>query len=482
MREPAQKPPDVREFLVGEDVRLDEELIPYEILCSEAHTIMLHERGLITLEDAKAMLSALEEAWRLWEAGEFRLDPELEDVHMNVESFVTERVGVSGEKLHTARSRNDLVQADTRMWMRDRVLEAAEALSSLVDTLLNRALEELETLMPAYTHFQPAQPTTLAHWMTAHAAAFLRDLERLDCLWERLNKSPLGAGAVSGTTLPIDRQMLAELLGFDGVQENTMDAVSSRGEVEAELLAVLSLACLHASRVAEDLVLWSNPCMGFVELPDEYCTGSSVMPQKGNPDAAELLRARALRTTTALGFVLNALKNLPTGYMRDMQETKWALFTGVEAAIQSLRVLGGMLSGAVFDRDMMKAALESSWCTATDLAELLVMKGCPFRSSYTVVKEFVSKGGGCEEFMSLCESMFGFRPEISEREFLEALNPESSVRKRVQGGPSPSWVSEETSRLRLRLEEMSRRFEGKRKALNESLERLKSSVRRILSS
>ncbi len=473
-------PSEVKEFLAGDDVKLDEELVPYEILCSEAHTVMLYKTGLITLEDAKAVLSALEEAMELWRRGEFHLEVELEDVHTNLERFVTDRAGVSGEKLHTARSRNDLVQADTRMWMRDRILEAADVLSSIVDTLLNRASEELETVMPAYTHLQPAQPTTLAHWMTAHANAFLRDLERLHGLWGRVNLSPLGAGAVSGTTLPVDRSMLADLLGFDGVQENTMDAVSSRGEVEAEFLAALSIASLHASRVAEDLILWSNPSFGFVRLPDDYCTGSSVMPQKRNPDAAEVLRAKALRPVSALWFVLCALKNLPTGYMRDMQETKWALFTGVKAAVQSLKVLHGMLSGAVFNRERMREAVEGSWCTATDLAELLVLKGCPFRSSYRVVKEFVSRGGGYEDFMRLCEEMLGFRPQLSEEEFEDALNPESSVRKRVHGGPSPTYVSEEVSRLRERLRELLEGFEAKRRLLEASLGRLKSSVQDIL--
>jgi len=475
-------------YTACEDVKLDEKLVYHDILGNEAHALMLYRCGLLSREDLRAILGALDELLNAWREGKFSLRLEFEDVHMNVEHFVIERAGEGGAKLHTARSRNDQVQLDLRLWMRDCVLALAERLVRFIRLLLDLAEVHVDSLMPAYTHFQPAQPSTLAHWLLAWANAFSRDFERLWALWRWLDLSPLGAGAASGTTLPIDRVYVAELLGFSGVQWNSLDVASSRGELEAELVMVLALLATHMGRLAEDLVLWSNPHFGFVALADEYCTGSSAMPQKRNPDVAELLRARTGRIYGNLIHILTVLKGLPTGYSRDMQETKKALMESVETALHGLDILHDLLSTARFNTAKMRDSLRSGFYTATDLAELLVLRGVPFRQAYGVVKEFLAiiqerKVDGdrwLETLQEVATRRIGRRLNISEKELEETLNPASSVKKRVAGGPSPSWTSKEIEGLRAKVGKWERTLDEKRRRIEAAVVRLNSLVSEVL--
>ncbi|MBI5133562.1 MAG: argininosuccinate lyase, partial [Thaumarchaeota archaeon] len=324
------------EYTSAENVVLDERLIPYDILGSEAHVAMLHKQQILTLKEAKQILKALGSVRNSYDKGEFSLKEDLEDVHMNIETSITEEIGDTGGKMHTARSRNDQVNLDTRLYLRDEINEIIEQLLELEMTFIRLGKRNLQTLMPGYTHTRIAQPITLAFWLSSYAQGFERDAERLQELYDRININPLGACALAGTTWNIDRELTAELLGFNGVQANALDVVSSRGEFEAELLSILSILMLRLSRIAEELILFSSAEFGFFELSDRYATGSSIMPQKKNPDALELMRARCARIYGYLIQVLATVKNLISGHNADTQETKYAAFMGIDHAKASL--------------------------------------------------------------------------------------------------------------------------------------------------
>jgi argininosuccinate lyase len=383
------------DFLSSENVELDGKLLQYDIAGSLAHVCMLAKQKIVPKHEASEILSALLAVQEYAAAGKFLLDPSLEDVHTSVESAVTE-ITPHGKKMHTARSRNDQVSLDTRLYMRDAINELSAALLILQDSLSQ--LAKGDSAFPAYTHTQVAQPVSLSFWCHAHWQEIERDLQRLVQLYARVNQNPLGSGAVAGTTWPIDRDYTGRLLGFDSPTANPMDTVSNRGELEAELLFALYLAMAHCSRVAEDCILLANKRL--LVLPDEFSTGSSMMPQKKNPDPLELIRGR---TSRMLGLAVHAaglLKGVPSGYNLDSQESKYALMHGTETALGSFGILAAILPRLKFDKEKIALELEEGYACATELADLLAKKGVPFRKAHEITGGIVKGCIAKKKFLS----------------------------------------------------------------------------------
>jgi argininosuccinate lyase len=386
---------EMYDFLSAENVALDSALLMHDIEGSIAHVCMLSKQKLLSKQEAKEILSALLKLSSLAEEGKLCLDPKLEDVHMNVESAVTAATP-HGKKMHTARSRNDQVTLDTRLYMREAINDVSDALLSLQQSLLQ--LSKKGSVFPTYTHTQVAQPASLLFWCHAHHCAIERDLERLSQLYARVNTCPLGSGAVAGTTWNIDREYSSKLLGFSSPTENPMDTVGSRGELEAELLSHLYIAMAHAGKIANDVILLANKRLAA--LPDEYSTGSSMMPQKKNPDPFELVRAKQSRM---LGLYLHAadlMKGVPSGYNLDSQESKHALMMGVKTALQSFSILAHALPLLKFDSGRIALELEEGYACATELADLLAKKGVPFRSAHEITGKLVKECIAKKKFLS----------------------------------------------------------------------------------
>jgi len=370
-------------------IHFDMRLYRHDIAGSKAHAKMLAKVGLINGSELEQILVGLTEIEAEIESNTFVFRPELEDIHMNIEKNLVEKVGQAGEKLHTARSRNDQVALDMRLYLREESLHVIGLLSDLQKGFVGMAREYLGLLMPGYTHLQRAQPVLLSHHLLAYFEMFNRDKQRLsDCL-KRINVLPLGSGALAGTSLPIDRDFVAKELGFPEVSANSMDAVSDRDFI-VEFLAACGLIQIHLSRFSEELVLWTCQEFDFVEIADRYCTGSSIMPQKKNPDMPELIRGKSGRVVGNLMTVLTVLKGLPMTYNRDLQEDKEPVFDTVDTVKQSLTVMSELLSGLSFNRETLEHATETGFMTATDLAEYLVRKNIPFRQAHSIVGKAVA--------------------------------------------------------------------------------------------
>lgn len=370
-------------------IHFDMRLYRHDIAGSKAHAKMLAKVGLINGSELEQILVGLTEIEAEIESNAFVFRPELEDIHMNIEKTLVEKVGQAGEKLHTARSRNDQVALDMRLYLREEGLHIIGLLADLQKGFVGMAREYLGLLMPGYTHLQRAQPVLLSHHLLAYFEMFNRDKQRLaDCL-KRINVLPLGSGALAGTSLPIDRDFVAKELGFPEVSANSMDAVSDRDFI-VEFLAACGLIQIHLSRFSEELVLWTCQEFDFVEIADRYCTGSSIMPQKKNPDMPELIRGKSGRVVGNLMTVLTMLKGLPMTYNRDLQEDKEPVFDTVDTVNQSLTVMSELLSGLSFNREALEHATETGFMTATDLAEYLVRKNIPFRQAHSIVGKAVA--------------------------------------------------------------------------------------------
>jgi len=369
-------------------IHFDLRLAPHDIAGSIAHARMLGKCGILSKAEVEAIVTGLGEIREEIERGEFRTDPALEDIHMHIERRLVEKIGDVGGKLHTARSRNDQVALDLRLYLREAIGQIRERIRSLQEVLVAKAEVHLGTVMPGYTHLQRAQPILLAHHLLAYVEMLQRDRDRFaDCL-TRVNVLPLGAGALAGTTLPIDRAYVAKLLDFPKVAGNSEDAVADR-DFAVEFLACCAILAMHISRLAEELVLWATAEFGFVELPDAFATGSSMMPQKKNPDVAELARGKAGRVYGALLALLTTLKGLPMSYNRDLQEDKEPVFDAADTVRQTLDVLSPMLQAIKFRPERMRAAAADGFLNATDLAEYLVRKGVPFRDAHEIVGRIV---------------------------------------------------------------------------------------------
>jgi len=418
----------------GASIHFDMRLYRYDIAGSKAHARMLARVGLLTGAEVELILDGLTEIESEIEGNTFVFRTELEDIHMNIEKSLVEKVGQAGEKLHTARSRNDQVALDMRLYLRDESQHLIALLSDLQKGFVSLAREYLGVIMPGYTHLQRAQPVMLSHHLLAYYEMFSRDKARLsDCL-KRINVLPLGSGALAGTSLPVDRDFVARELGFSSVSANSMDAVSDR-DFMVEFLAACGLIQVHLSRFSEELVLWAGQEFNFVEIADRFCTGSSIMPQKKNPDIPELVRGKSGRVIGNLMALLTMLKGLPMTYNRDLQEDKEPVFDSVDTVSQSLSVMSELLSGLSFNRAILGHATEKGFMTATDLAEYLVRKNIPFRQAHAIVGQAVASCiANARELTDLTlEELQEFNAAIAEDVF-EVLGTEGSVNSRKASG------------------------------------------------
>mgnify|MGYP003150386704 FL=1 len=422
-------------------VGFDRRMYRQDIQGSQAHATMLAEAGVLTGEERDAIIQGLDEIRAEIEAGEFEWSVALEDVHMNIEARLTDKIGITGKKLHTGRSRNDQVATDIRLWLRDEIDLIDGEMERLMTGLLDQAEREAATIMPGFTHLQTAQPVTFGHHLLAWFEMLKRDRERLADCRKRVNRMPLGAAALAGTTYPIIRERTRELLGFDEVCENSLDAVSDR-DFAIEFCALAALCVTHLSRISEELVLWTSAQFNFIDLPDRFCTGSSIMPQKKNPDVPELVRGKTGRLNGHLIALLTLMKSQPLAYNKDNQEDKEPLFDAVDTLAGCLRAFADMIPAIEPNREVMREAARRGFATATDLADYLVRKGVAFRDAHEIVGKAVALGIEKKKDlsdMSLAE-LRQFSDQIDDDVF-EVLTLEGSVSARDHiGGTAPDQV------------------------------------------
>ena len=435
-------------------VDFDRRLYRQDVAGSIAHAAALAEAGVIEEAEREAIVAGLRGIEADVEAGRFEWSSSLEDVHMNIEAALTERIGEAGKKLHTGRSRNDQVATDLRLYVRAEADAIVEALRRLRGAVLDLAEREADTVMPGFTHLQAAQPITFGHHVLAWHAMLERDTGRFADARRRLNRLPLGAAALAGTSFPIDPRTTARRLGFDGPCDNSVDAVSDRDFV-LELTAAAAILMTHLSRMSEELVLWCSPRFGFVSLPDAFCTGSSIMPQKKNPDVPELVRGKAGRVIGSLVGLLTLMKGQPLAYNRDNQEDKEPLFDTVDTVRASLAVFTGMLAGLEVDRAALREAAGQGHATATDLADYLVRRGVPFRDAHEAAGRTVRRAveSGCELADLDPEEIRAICGEAVRDDVRDVLSLDGSVAARAQpGGTAPARVREAVRAARGRLE------------------------------
>jgi len=434
-------------------IAFDRRMAKQDITGSMAHAAMLGAKGIIPRDEADMLIDGLHTILADLSSGALQIDPQAEDIHMFVEQVLTQRLGDVGKKLHTARSRNDQVALDFRMYLRDEIDELTDLTKTLASIICDKAEEYKAAIVPGYTHLQRAQPITFGHQLMAYAMMLLRDLGRLSDCRRRLNISPIGCCALAGTTYDTDREMEAKQLGFDGICLNSIDGVSDR-DFAAELCAVLSIEMMHLSRFAEELILWSSWEFQFIELPDAYTTGSSIMPQKKNPDMAELVRGKTGRVYGDLMGILTVLKGLPLAYNKDMQEDKEGVFDACDTAKMCLKVMAGMLPGMKARTDKMRKAASEGFINATDLADYLVTRGLPFRSAYKISGALVGKcirEGKTLETLTLEE--YKEASPLIEADIYEAIDLANCVSKRVSaGGTSVQSVEKQITEVRKVLE------------------------------
>jgi argininosuccinate lyase len=427
---------------INASIDFDRKLAAQDIAGSKAHVAMLAETGIVAKADAAAIVKGLDEVGAEIEAGDFSFSRALEDIHMNVESRLAALIGPAAGRLHTARSRNDQIALDLRLWVRDAIDMIEGQIAALQQTLAERALEHAGAVMPGFTHLQSAQPVTFGHHLLAYVEMLARDRGRFADARKRLNESPLGAAALAGTSFPIDREMTAKALGFDRPTANSLDSVADR-DFALEALAAAAIAAVHLSRFAEEIVLWTTPQFGFVKLSDAFSTGSSIMPQKRNPDAAELARAKSGRIFGALIGLLTVMKGLPLAYAKDMQEDKEGVFDALQTLSLVVAAMTGMVRDMTPDVKRMKAAAGAGYATATDLADWLVRRlKIPFRDAHHITGRIVAmaseRGCGLEK-LSL-EEMQAVEPRIND-EIFTVLGVERSVNSRTSyGGAAPANV------------------------------------------
>jgi argininosuccinate lyase len=430
-------------------VSFDQRLAEFDIQGSLAHSRMLGAQGIIKNEDVKAIEIGLNEILQEIRAGKFEWSLDLEDVHLNIEKRLTDKIGDAGKRLHTGRSRNDQVATDIRLWLRATVDDVIASIRQLQTSIVDLADEHFDTAMPGFTHLQVAQPVTLGHHLLAYFEMLQRDAGRFADARKRINQLPLGAAALAGTSYPIDRAMVAKELGFDGVCENSLDAVSDR-DFAIEFTAAAALMMTHLSRLSEELILWSSPRFAFIDIADRFCTGSSIMPQKKNPDVPELVRGKTGRVNGHLVALLTLMKSQPLAYNKDNQEDKEPLFDTADTLLMTLEIYADMLRGIKVDKVAMRIAATEGFATATDLADYLVKKGMPFRDSHEVVAKAVrfAANKGCDlADLSLAE-LQTFSAEISDDVF-SVLTLEGSLASRDHiGGTAPKQVKAAVQRAR----------------------------------
>ena len=445
-------------------VNFDKRLWRADIAGSLAHARMLAAQGIVSAQDLADIERGMAQITSEIESGGFTWKLELEDVHLNIEARLTQLVGDAGKRLHTGRSRNDQVATDVRLWLRTEIDTLAPLLTEMQRALVELAARHVETVMPGFTHLQVAQPVSFAHHMLAYVEMFARDAERLADVRKRVNRLPLGAAALAGTSYPLDRAAVARELGFEGLCENSLDAVSDR-DFALEFSAFASICMVHVSRLAEEIVLWMSQNFGFIDLADRYCTGSSIMPQKRNPDVAELARGKSGRVVGHLMGLLTLMKGQPLTYNKDNQEDKEPLFDTVDTVRDTLRIMAEMVGGAVdpatgarsggliVKAEAMERAALRGYATATDLADYLVKKGLPFRDAHEVVAHAVKVaiGQGVDLAELPLATLQGFHPAVAEDVYAVLTLRGSMQARRVVGGTAPEQVRAQLERHRARL-------------------------------
>lgn len=418
----------------GASISFDQELAEEDLTGSLAHVSMLKKCGIIPEEDADLITAGLNALKEKAAAGELVYSVEMEDIHLNLESKLIQEIGPAGGKLHTGRSRNDQVATDLHLYLRSQTEHVTVLIDALQKALISQAEQHVETLIPGYTHLQRAQPISFAHHLMAYFWMLERDKQRYKEGLKRINVSPLGAGALAGTTFPIDREYTAELLGFEGIYENSLDAVSDR-DFALEFMSTSASLMMHLSRFSEEIILWSSQEFQFIELDDAFSTGSSIMPQKKNPDMAELIRGKTGRVYGNLTGLLTVLKGLPLAYNKDMQEDKEGVFDTVKTVTGSLKIFEGMISTMKVRTEQMEKATRTDFSNATELADYLAAKGMPFRQAHEVVGKLVLDcvQKGCY-LADLTMADFKAAAELFEEDIYEALNPYEAVKRRNSAG------------------------------------------------
>jgi argininosuccinate lyase len=426
---------------LSESISYDRRLYPYDIEGSLAHAKMLARQAIIPKEDARKIAAGLKQVKKELDSGKFVFKTELEDIHMNIEARLTELIGPAGARLHTGRSRNDQIATDERLYLRQQDDEVCDAIRKLQYALWKLAADNETVILPGFTHLQHAQPVLFAHHLLAYMEMLNRDIERLADCRHRINRLPLGAGALAGSTLPLDREFVAKELGFEEVLKNSMDAVADR-DVSIEFLSALAIVAMHLSRLAEDIAIWFSQEFAFVEIGDAFTTGSSLMPQKKNPDIAELTRGKTGRVYGALVGLLTTLKGLPLTYNRDLQEDKEGLFDAIDTIKLVLSTVSAMLATVKPNAERMLEAASDPALMATDLAEALVRQGVPFREAHHQVGRFV--GACARKGITLAQADLAFMKEsipTATPEFLKIFDPKHSVSARdIIGGTAPAQV------------------------------------------
>ncbi len=436
----------VEEFTAS--IEFDQRLYRYDIQGSKAHAEMLGRQGIIAVDEAQQIIAGLDAILADIEADQIEFSIALEDIHMNIEARLIERIGLVGGKLHTGRSRNDQVAVDIRLYLRDEIDTILDYLGKLEGSLVSQAQNHLDVIMPGYTHLQTAQPVLYSHHMLAYREMIARDTSRLQDLRKRFNVLPLGAGALAGTTFPIDREWVAQQLGFNGVTRNSLDSVSDR-DFAIEFCAVAGILMMHLSRLSEELIIWSSADFDFIELSDAFCTGSSIMPQKKNPDVPELVRGKTGRVYGNLIALLTLMKSLPLAYNKDMQEDKEPLFDTIDTVKGSLKVFADMIAQIQVKGDNMRIAAARGFSTATDVADYCVRKGMPFRQAHEVVGKTVRY---CVEtgkdIPELTLEEFRSFSELIDQDIYGSVTLEASVNSRkATGGTAREAVERELTRL-----------------------------------
>ena len=435
-------------------ISFDQRLCEQDIRGSIAHATMLGEQGIIPQADAEAIVAGLQGILEDARAGKIRWMTDAEDIHMNVETILTERIGEAGKRLHTGRSRNDQVALDTRMYAKLACTETIHMLEDLLDALLGIAEENLHTIMPGYTHLQKAQPITLAHHMMAYVQMFLRDRKRFRAAYDAADEMVLGSGALAGTTYPLNRERVAELLGFSRISQNSLDGVSNR-DFLLDYLAAASVCMMHLSRFCEELILWNSNEFGFIEMDDGFATGSSIMPQKKNPDVAELIRGKTGRVYGDLMGLLTVMKGLPLAYNKDMQEDKEAFFDARDTLVKGLTVFTAMLRTVRFRKDVMERGASRGFTNATDCADYLVGKGVAFRDAHRVVGEIVAYCLDAKKAIEELEleELKRFHPAFDADVYGDLSMAACVNRREIPGAPAPDMVRASIEEARKQLED-----------------------------
>ncbi len=438
-------------YQFNQSLNFDKRLFEQDIRGSLAHVSMLATQGILTDEERDQIIEGLESILKDVSDGKLKIEGDYEDIHSFVEANLTERIGDAGKKLHTGRSRNDQVALDMRLYIRDEIDETKELLEDLLKTILDVMEKNKETYMPGFTHLQKAQPVTLAHHFGAYFEMFKRDNERLTSIRERMNYCPLGSGALAGTTYPLDRDMTAELLDFTAPCENSMDGVSDRDYV-IEYLDALAICMMHLSRLSEEFIIWNSNEYRFVELDDTYATGSSIMPQKKNPDIAELIRGKTGRVYGALMSMLTTMKGIPLAYDKDMQEDKELTFDAIDTTKGCIHLMNGMIATSTFNKERMEESAKHGFTNATDAADYLVRKGMPFRDAHGVIGKLVleclDKGIKLDD---LPLSEWKKASDLFDEDIYDAISMKTCVERRTTKG-APGAIDEEIKNARAYLE------------------------------